>query len=268
MSNAEQQIQKKDLKIKLGNHAQFLEAWDSLVKLGYHSTNKPETCPYLYAYADGRIEVDFFDVEGSDLSSPKTASGYFNNHQNKEITLDELKIMAYGDEGQRSTVDLFEPTIQPQSIDGSLNPLNPTNFTQYVGTKELLAMPMTRGDWCKYNGWQLPPNENGNDDGYMVQYLDGGKPNHPNHPFYISWSPKDVFERTYHAVDGELPVPTAVNCGESSGSVGEAKSCSGNVSYGNHRAIELLLEILRGTNVGSDVSDKARTKLSELVDTI
>ena len=69
--------------------------------------------------------------------------------------------------------------------------------------------------------------------------------------------------------DGELPVPT-VNCGESSGSVGEAKSCSGNVSYGNtnHRTIELLLEILRGTNVGGDVTDKARAKLSELVDNI
>ena len=69
--------------------------------------------------------------------------------------------------------------------------------------------------------------------------------------------------------DGELPVPT-VNCGESSGSVGEAKSCSGNVSYGNtnHHTIELLLGILCGTNVGGEVLDKARAKLSELVDTI
>lgn len=48
------------------------------------------------------------------------------------------------------------------------------------------------------------------------------------------------------------------------------QSCSGSVSYGNtnHRTIELLLDILRTTNVGSDVSDKARTKLSELVDKI
>ncbi len=69
--------------------------------------------------------------------------------------------------------------------------------------------------------------------------------------------------------DGELPVPT-VNCGESSGSVNGAQSCSNSVSYGNtnHRTIELLLQILLTTTVGSDVSDKARAKLSELVDTI
>ena len=80
-------------------------------------------------------------------------------------------------------------------------------------------------------------------------------------------------ERLYQqpqVIDGELPVPTAVNCGEARGTVGEAKSCSGNVSYGNtnHRTIELLLQILLTTTVGSDVSDKARAKLSELVDNI
>ena len=80
-------------------------------------------------------------------------------------------------------------------------------------------------------------------------------------------------ERLYQqpqVIDGELPVPTAVNCGESSGSVNGAQSCSNSVSYGNtnHRTIELLLQILLTTTVGSDVSDKARAKLSELVDTI
>ncbi|MHA3104806.1 hypothetical protein [Acinetobacter sp. ANC 3791] len=48
------------------------------------------------------------------------------------------------------------------------------------------------------------------------------------------------------------------------------QSCSGSISYGNinHRTIELLLDILRTTNVGGDVSDKARAKLSALVDKI
>ena len=78
-----------------------------------------------------------------------------------------------------------------------------------------------------------------------------------------------LYQGTY-GLDGELPVPVAVNCGESSGSVGEAKSCLGSASYGNsnHRTIELLLEILRTTNVGGVVTDKARAKLSELVDKI
>lgn len=87
--------------------------------------------------------------------------------------------------------------------DGGYNPLNPTNFKHYAGRKELLAMPMTRGQWCLYRGWQLPEGENPGDDGYMVKYLDGGAPNHPDHEYYISWSPKDVFERTYKPVSND-----------------------------------------------------------------
>ena len=79
---------------------------------------------------------------------------------------------------------------------------------------------------------------------------------------------KERLYQQHQVIDGELPVPTVVNCGESSGSVGNAQSCSGNVSCGNHRTIKLLLEILRGANVGGDVTDKARAKLSELVDNI
>ncbi|MCG2572254.1 hypothetical protein LVY74_01615 [Acinetobacter sp. ME22] len=167
----------KDLKIKLGNHAQFLEACDAFMKLGYQwGSNVPCTAPYLYSHSDGRIFADFFDAEGADLSSPNTAFSYFTNHKNQAVTLEELKIMAYG------------------------------------------------------NSVQM----------------------------------------TSQGLDGEPPVPTAVNCGESSGSVGEAKSCLGSASYGNsnHRTIELLLEILRTTNVGGVVTDKARAKLSELVDKI
>ena len=81
---------------------------------------------------------------------------------------------------------------------------------------------------------------------------------------------KERLYQQHQVIDGELPVPTVVNCGESSGSVGNSQSCSGNVSYGNtnHHTIELLLGILCGTNVGGEVLDKARAKLSELVDKI
>jgi len=37
----------------------------------------------------------------------------------------------------------------------------------------------------------------------LVEYMDGGgTQNHPNHVGYISWSPKEVFERAYHPADG------------------------------------------------------------------
>ena len=68
---------------------------------------------------------------------------------------------------------------------------------QYTGTKIVLGTPMKRLAYNQYRGWELPADENGDDEGYLVEYLDGGKANHPDHKGYISWSPKDVFERAY-----------------------------------------------------------------------
>lgn len=90
-----------------------------------------------------------------------------------------------------------------QLTENGLNPRNPENFTFYIGGKEVLAMPMTRGQYNAYRQWPMPELENPNDEGYFVEYLDGGKPNHPDHDNYISWSPKDVFENNYHK-DGEF----------------------------------------------------------------
>lgn len=70
----------------------------------------------------------------------------------------------------------------------------------YIGTKMLKAEPMTREEYNHYRGWSMPPDEDGTDEGYLVEYLDGGESNHPEHAGYISWSPADVFERTYHVV--------------------------------------------------------------------
>ncbi|KAA9168429.1 hypothetical protein F3K36_22030 [Delftia sp. BR1] len=76
----------------------------------------------------------------------------------------------------------------------------------YEGTKRLLAQPMTRGAYNQYRGWETPADENPADPGYMVEYQDGGKPNCPRHAGYISWSPADVFERSYKEVPGaDLP---------------------------------------------------------------
>lgn len=70
----------------------------------------------------------------------------------------------------------------------------------YTGTKTINATPMTRGAYNTFRGWELPANEDGNDEGYLVEYTDGGKANHPDFAGYISWSPKDVFERAYSPV--------------------------------------------------------------------
>lgn len=69
---------------------------------------------------------------------------------------------------------------------------------QYTGTKTLKAKTMTLGEYNQYRGWQIPENEDPYQQGYLVEYLDGGNPNDDRHSGYISWSPKDVFDRTYH----------------------------------------------------------------------
>lgn len=67
----------------------------------------------------------------------------------------------------------------------------------YSGNKIVNAKPMNRLDYNLLRGWTLPEDENGADDGYLVEYTDGGAPNHPDFLGYISWSPKEQFENAY-----------------------------------------------------------------------
>lgn len=68
---------------------------------------------------------------------------------------------------------------------------------KYIGTKIIMAKPMSRLDYNNYRGWELPADENGDDMGYLVEYVDGGQSNHACHVSYISWSPADVFNNAY-----------------------------------------------------------------------
>lgn len=71
----------------------------------------------------------------------------------------------------------------------------------YYGTKKLKAVRMTRAEYNTYRQWDLPEDENGADEGYLVEYLDGGKPNVEGKAGYISWSPKEQFENAYQPID-------------------------------------------------------------------
>lgn len=74
-------------------------------------------------------------------------------------------------------------------------------MTPFIGTKLLKAVPMTRGEYNVLRGWEIPAWEDPADHGYLVMYLDGGKPNHADFEGYVSWSPKEVFEKSYQATD-------------------------------------------------------------------
>ena len=69
------------------------------------------------------------------------------------------------------------------------------NFEKYTSTKQLEAVPMTRGEYNKYRGWTIPADENPEDKVYLVKYSDG----------YISWSPEKQFEESYSKT-GENPL--------------------------------------------------------------
>lgn len=66
---------------------------------------------------------------------------------------------------------------------------------KYIGIKKIEAEPMTRGEYNGFRGWGIPKDENPSDEGYIVKYSDG----------YVSWSPKDVFEKAYSRI-GDKPL--------------------------------------------------------------
>lgn len=69
-----------------------------------------------------------------------------------------------------------------------------------LGQKVVHFVPMTRLEYNVLRGWQLPADENGDDEGFLVQYADGGASNMHGFTGYISWSPKAVFEKAYSTV--------------------------------------------------------------------
>ncbi|MBL4761760.1 MAG: DUF2829 domain-containing protein [Gammaproteobacteria bacterium] len=67
----------------------------------------------------------------------------------------------------------------------------------YIGTKLVAAFAMSRLEYNHYRDWDLPDDEGGSDAGFLIEDINGGATNHPDHEGYISWSPTVVFEQTY-----------------------------------------------------------------------
>lgn len=69
----------------------------------------------------------------------------------------------------------------------------------FIGTKVVHAKSMDRLAYNELRGWTLPADENGADEGYLVEYTDRveNPPHVQGYEGYISWSPKEVFERAY-----------------------------------------------------------------------
>lgn len=72
---------------------------------------------------------------------------------------------------------------------------------RFIGTKIIRAQPMTRGAYNAFRGWTMPADEVADEPGYLVEYLDGGKPNLPTHEGYVTWTPKEAFDAAYRPCD-------------------------------------------------------------------
>lgn len=83
---------------------------------------------------------------------------------------------------------------------GKITDLSPTT---YLGTKVVHGTPMNRLDYNILRGWELPEDENGADEGFLVQYTEPGNTNVPGFDGYVSWSPRDIFEKSYVPVTAE-----------------------------------------------------------------
>ena len=68
---------------------------------------------------------------------------------------------------------------------------------RYLGTKLVNMIPMARDEYNYFRGWPLPAYEDGADEGYLIEYIDGGQANTKEYAGYVSWLPKDVAERNY-----------------------------------------------------------------------
>jgi hypothetical protein len=83
----------------------------------------------------------------------------------------------------------------------------------FMGVKMILATSMNREDYNEKRGWEIPENEKGmeKDPGFLVEYIDGGKPNTDFSKNYVSWSPKEVFDKSYRKIEnGEVSFSQAV----------------------------------------------------------
>ena len=59
------------------------------------------------------------------------------------------------------------------------------------GSRFVIGYPMTRLEYNNLRNWDLPYDENGDDEGFMIENLTNAKPNTDFSEGYISWSTKE-----------------------------------------------------------------------------
>ncbi|WP_219621824.1 DUF2829 domain-containing protein [Psychrobacter sp. 4Bb] len=71
------------------------------------------------------------------------------------------------------------------------------NMKRFNALKKVNATPMTRQAYNDYRGWTLPEDENGDDEGYLTEDINGPI-NTDEFMGYVSWTPKAMFEDQFY----------------------------------------------------------------------
>jgi len=79
-----------------------------------------------------------------------------------------------------------------------------------VGFKKVNLYAMDRYTYNELRGWSIPEGEK-NDEGYLVEYLDGGESNHKDFEGYISWTPKEVADKAYRPISKSAEFNLSIN---------------------------------------------------------
>lgn len=70
-------------------------------------------------------------------------------------------------------------------------------LVSFVSTRTVQATPLNRQDYNDLRGWEVPSDENPNDDGYLVVNAGVSERNVDGFDGYVSWLPKLAFEEQY-----------------------------------------------------------------------
>lgn len=71
---------------------------------------------------------------------------------------------------------------------------------RFHALKKVNATPMTRQDYNDLRGWELPADEDGSDEGYLTEDING-QSNLDGYSGYVSWTPKAMFEDQFYEPD-------------------------------------------------------------------
>lgn len=81
--------------------------------------------------------------------------------------------------------------------------LEKEKFVHFAQKAVVKVYPMNRADYNAWRGWELPSDENGEDEGYLVQHLQVSEANTPENG-YVNWMSHEQFYRTHVPVESVL----------------------------------------------------------------